>query len=60
VKDHTGKPAVVVGNGQGKAGAENTDCGRLEEQPEAGRRVRKVADEQPARKGRRREQGQSV
>jgi len=52
VKDNTGKPAMAVGNGQGKAGPENTDRGRLEEQPEARRRVRKVADEQPAWKGR--------
>jgi len=51
---------VAVGNGQGKAGAENTDHGRLAEQPEAGRRVRKVVDEQPAWKGRRRKQGQPV
>lgn len=60
MKDNTGKPEVAVGNGQGKTGEENTDRGSVAEQPEAGWRVRKVADEQPAWKGLRREQGQSV
>jgi len=36
---------VVVGSGKGKAGAENINHRRLTEQPETGRRVRKINNE---------------